>query len=63
LEWYDPSQALDAIAACNHYVIRDAGMVLFISQVHSANTCAAVIKKTEGKINKELINPLPYPLD
>jgi len=25
LEWYDPSQALDAIAACNHYVIRDAG--------------------------------------
>lgn len=23
LEWSDPSQALDAIAACNHYVIRD----------------------------------------
>ncbi|XP_073249471.1 heterogeneous nuclear ribonucleoprotein L-like isoform X1 [Porites lutea] len=25
LEWADPSQALNALAACNHYVIRDAG--------------------------------------
>lgn len=30
LEWSDPSQALDAISACNHYVIRDAGMPLFV---------------------------------
>ena len=27
LEWNSPSQALEALAACNHYVIRDPGTV------------------------------------
>lgn len=27
MEWENPSQALEALAACNHYVIRDAGTV------------------------------------
>ena len=30
LEWADPSQALNALAACNHYVIRDAGITVVI---------------------------------
>ena len=27
MEWENPSQALEVLAACNHYVIRDAGTV------------------------------------
>ena len=30
LEWADPSQALNALAACNHYVIRGAGITVVI---------------------------------
>ena len=34
IEWNNPSEALEALAACNHYVIRDAGTV-FVLHVYT----------------------------
>ncbi|KAJ7375525.1 hypothetical protein OS493_040626, partial [Desmophyllum pertusum] len=45
MEWDNPSQALEVLAACNHYVIRDAAAKTIFTVNSPSHPCQALNKK------------------
>lgn len=58
MEWENPSQALEALAACNHYVIRDAGTVKSLPDFLSFKSKALV--STSLLCGQRLLGKLLY---